>query len=168
MVDQMMEILLNSQARLSMIMKNLFEKETYDEIMVRLHKLTPQSERQWGKMNVSQMMAHCCAAFEVAQGDRVRKRGFLGYLFGGMYKKKYVYENSFKRNDPTDPTFVITDERDFQIERARLIKHIERFHLGGPEKVTKANHPFFGKMTPIEWAQLGYNHLNHHFKQFGA
>ena len=149
-------------------MKNLFEKETYAEIMERLNKLSPQSERQWGKMNVSQMMAHCCAAFEVAQGDRNRKRGFLGYLFGGMYKKKYVYENSFKHNDPTDPTFKITDERDFQIERARLIKHIERFYQGGPEQVSKADHPFFGKMTPTDWAQLSYNHLNHHFKQFNA
>lgn len=149
-------------------MKNLFDKESFDEIMGRLNNLTPQSERQWGKMNVAQMMAHCCAALEVAQGDRIRKRGLLGYLFGGMYKKKYVYENSFKRNDPTDPTFKIVDERDFQIERARLIKHIERFYNGGPNQVTKADHPFFGKMTPAEWGLLSYNHLNHHLKQFNV
>ena len=149
-------------------MKNLFEKDTYEEILARLHTLTPQSQRQWGKMNVSQMLAHCCAAFEVAQGDRTRKRGFLGYLFGGMFKRKYVYENVIKRNAPTDPTFVIVDERDFQIERARLIKHIERFYQGGPNNVATSDHPFFGKMTSLEWAQLSYNHLNHHFKQFNA
>jgi hypothetical protein len=149
-------------------MKNLFEKEDYAEIRERLDKLNPQSEHQWGKMEVSQMMAHCSAALEVAQGDRTLKRGVLGLLFGASYKKKYVYDNSFKRNDPTDPTFKIVDERDFERERARLIKNIERFYQGGPDHVSKSVHPFFGKMTPIEWAQLSYNHLNHHFKQFNA
>jgi hypothetical protein len=42
-------------------MKNLFERETVDEIS-RIDKLQPTSKRHWGKMNVAQMLAHCSAS----------------------------------------------------------------------------------------------------------
>ncbi len=149
-------------------MKNLLLLIAKKELLERIDKLESNTQRQWGKMDVAQMMAHCSAAFEVASGERTRKRGLLGYLFGGVYKKKYVYDNSFKKNDPTDPTFKITDQRDFQTEKMRLITHLEKFQSNGPQGVTKADHPFFGPMTPTEWGQLMYNHLNHHLQQFGV
>lgn len=148
-------------------MKNLFNEADYQEVLSRLEKLTPATERKWGKMSPAQMLAHCSAAFEVALGDRSRPRSFLGYIFGGMMKKKYVYSTSYSQNDPTDPSFKITDDRDFNTEKRRLLAQINRFHEGGEKSIKASVHPFFGKMTPIEWAQLKYNHLNHHLTQFG-
>ena len=40
-------------------MKNLFEPATVEEVKQRMAQLRPDSERQWGKMNVAQMVAHC-------------------------------------------------------------------------------------------------------------
>jgi hypothetical protein len=148
-------------------MKNLFQESDYQEIVNRIHKLTPQTQRKWGKMDVAQMMAHCSSAFEVALGDRKRTRVFLGYLFGGIAKKQFVYGTSFKKSTPTDPTFIVSDARDFEKEKKRLLQFIERFHSGREQGITKDVHPFFGKMSPLEWAQLSYNHLNHHLTQFG-
>src|SRR5580692_6607051 len=49
-------------------MRNLFEKEAADEVCGRLDKLQPETPRQWGKMDVAQMMAHCSAALDMASG----------------------------------------------------------------------------------------------------
>jgi hypothetical protein len=43
-------------------MRNLFEPEAVQEVMNRIEQLKPASQRQWGKMDVAQMMAHCSAA----------------------------------------------------------------------------------------------------------
>jgi hypothetical protein len=149
-------------------MKNLFEPDVYQEIKSRVDKLNSQTPSLWGKMDVAQMMAHCTAAFEVGLGDRNLKRGMLGMLFGGLVKRQYVYSTKFKRNQPTDPTFVVRDQRNFDREKERLLNMIDRLHQGGEQVITKAPHPFFGKMSAMEWAQLSYNHMNHHLNQFGV
>ena len=45
-------------------MKNLYEPATVEEVKVRIAQLGPGSERQWGKMNAAQAMAHCATAME--------------------------------------------------------------------------------------------------------
>jgi hypothetical protein len=58
-------------------MKNLFERETVDEVIVRIDKLQPATQRQWGKMDVPQMMAHCSAALDMASGRINPPRVFI-------------------------------------------------------------------------------------------
>ena len=62
--------------------KNLFEAATVDEVMERMAQLTPESERQWGKMNPAQMMAHCSATMGMAMGTISPPRILLGRLLG--------------------------------------------------------------------------------------
>jgi hypothetical protein len=59
-------------------MKNLFEAATAKETQERIARLCPTSERQWGKMNAAQAVAHCSVAMEWAVGDRVEPRMFFG------------------------------------------------------------------------------------------
>jgi hypothetical protein len=40
-------------------MKTLFEVNTLDEMKDRLTRLSAMNQRQWGKMNAAQMLAHC-------------------------------------------------------------------------------------------------------------
>ena len=39
--------------------KNLFQGNAEKEILNRLEKLEPNAERLWGKMEITQMLAHC-------------------------------------------------------------------------------------------------------------
>ena len=48
------------------IMNNLFDSTDTAKIIERLNKLTPKSQRLWGKMEVGQMVAHCNASLETA------------------------------------------------------------------------------------------------------
>ena len=50
-------------------MKNLHDPTCVAEISSRVAKLRPDATRQWGKMNVSQAVAHLCAGIESALGD---------------------------------------------------------------------------------------------------
>ncbi|WP_375325328.1 hypothetical protein [Flagellimonas sp. GZD32] len=47
-------------------MKSLFSAEAYEEIVARMHSLTEDSERQWGKMKVGQMLYHCQFPLKIA------------------------------------------------------------------------------------------------------
>lgn len=149
-------------------MKNLFDKDIYAEITSRMNSLTPNSQRQWGKMNPAQMLAHCKEAFKVPLSDKKMPRMFLGLLIGWMVKPKLYNESPWKKNLPTAPNFIIKDERDFDKEKQELIGMINLFYHGGPENVGRFPHPMFGSFTKEQWGKSMYKHLDHHLKQFGV
>ena len=148
-------------------MKNLFESATVEEVKERMAQLRPESERLWGKMNPAQALAHCSAAMEMALGEKVPPRILIGRLLGRLAKKSMIVnEKPMPRNSATDKSLVVKDERDFAVERQRLREFIDRFAAGGPGVCTKHPHFFFGPLTPVEWAALMYQHLDHHLRQF--
>ena len=77
-------------------------------------------------------------------------------------------DEPFKRGLPTDAAFRVTDVRDVVVERERLVELLERLGSSGEAALTKAPHPFFGPLTPLEWDRLMWKHLDHHLRQFGA
>jgi Protein of unknown function (DUF1569) len=150
-------------------MKNLFEAARVEEVKERIARLRPDSERQWGKMNAAQAMAHCSGAMEWAVGDRIPQRLLLGRIIGRMVKPKVLgNDEPMRRNSPTVKDLVVHDERDLGTERERLRGLIDRFAAAGPKGCTKHPHSFFGRLTPEEWATLLYKHLDHHLRQFGV
>jgi hypothetical protein len=149
-------------------MKNLFEKDAVDEVCSRIDGLQPVAQRQWGKMDVAQMMAHCSAAMEMASGKINPPRLLIGGIFGPFVKPIYTSEKPFSQNNPTDKALVVADPRDFQREQERLKLCVHQFHEGGEAKCTRHPHPFFGSLSPKDWARGMYKHLDHHLRQFGA
>ena len=149
-------------------MQNLFQSEAVDELIARIDKLQPATQRQWGKMDVAQMMAHCSAALEMAAGRINPPRMLVGRLLGPLVRPIYTNEKPFSRNSPTDKKMVVSDQRDFQRERDRLKLCVRQFHEGGEEKCTRHPHPFFGTLSPQDWSRGMYKHLDHHLRQFGA
>ncbi len=149
-------------------MKNLYDAEAYQEILKRLETLNPDTSAKWGKMNVSQMLAHCVIALEMALGDRVGRKTFIGSLIGPFFKGLILSDKPYRPGSPTSPDFVITEAKDFQSEMTKLKALLTRFQQGGPAIAPKAKHPFFGKLTPEEWGISQYKHLHHHLTQFGV
>jgi hypothetical protein len=151
-------------------MKNLFEAARVEEVKERLARLQPDSQRQWGQMTPAQTLAHCTAAFDLAMGKApVSSRVFLGRLIGPLAKKSLLVKGEpMRRNSMTEKSCLVTDERDFAVEKQRLRESIDRFVAGGPGICSKHPHFFFGPLTPVEWAALTYQHLDHHLRQFGV
>ena len=149
-------------------MKNLFQRDAVDEVISRIDTLRPATQRQWGKMDVAQMMAHCSAAMDMASGRLDLPRLFIGRILGPFVKPIYWNEKPFSRNNPTDRKLEVSDQRDFLREQESLKVKIQQFHEGGEAKCARHPHPFFGDLTPEQWSRGMYKHLDHHLRQFGA
>ncbi len=150
------------------IMKSLFDQNNSKEIICRINNLKPDSEALWGRMNVAQMLTHVQTPLMVLFGEMKLKRGLIGMLFGSIAKKQLTGEKPFKQNLPTAPKFVVSDSRNFEEEKKKIINMIERFTSLGEKSIANKNHPFFGNMTTEEWDNLQWKHLDHHLRQFGA
>jgi hypothetical protein len=109
-------------------MKNLSEPATVNEIKTRLDKLTPQNQRQWGKMSSAQAIAHCAGGMEWVVKDSFPPRIFIGSIVGGFIKPKVLQDDEpMRRNSPTVRSILISDERDLVAEKVRLSILIDRF-----------------------------------------
>ncbi len=105
----------------------------------------------------------------MAEGKVSPPRILIGRLLGPLAKKSVIVNGEpIRRNSMTEKSCLVTDERDFAVERQRLLDSIDRFSTGGPGTCTKHPHFFFGPLTPAEWSSLMYQHLDHHLRQFGA
>jgi len=150
-------------------MKTLFEPAVAEEVKARLDKVRPDSPRQWGKMSAPQAIAHCVRSMQMATGDLLLPRVFIGRIFGPLIKPLALgNDRPMERNSPTAPALVVADEPDLDAERDRLRALIDRFVAGGPAQCTTHPHAFFGRLRPEQWADLMYKHLDHHLRQFGA
>jgi len=149
-------------------MKTLFQKEVVDEIIDRINKLTPQTQRVWGKMSVEQMLAHCSVGMETATGKTVLKSGLFLRLIGSLLKSQTTNDKPFRKSSPTHPGFIIGNTESFEKEKQNLLELIQKFYAGGETKCTANPHTFFGKLTPTQWSSLMYKHLDHHLLQFGV
>ena len=149
-------------------MSSIFNPADNDQLIARLKNLSPGSQPLWGTMDVSQMLSHANEPLLVLKGDKVLKFTFLGMLFGGYLKKKYLKERSFGKNLPTHVQFKVTDKKQFESELEKLIKTMLLIKEKGTAIITKHKHPFFGKMTADEWGNMMYIHTDHHLKQFGV
>jgi hypothetical protein len=149
-------------------MQNLFNDIDVSDIIKRIEKLTPGSQRLWGKMNVAQMLAHTNVSMETAMGVNKIPRVFIGRIIGTLMKGRVLSEKPFGRNSPTDKSYIFKGEHDFEIEKSKTIASIRKFHEGGPSKCTTHPHPFFGHFTPEQWAVFEWKHLDHHLRQFGV
>lgn len=148
-----------------MVVKNLFDTTVKQEIIGRINKLTPETKRQWGKMDAAQMLAHCQLPLGVATGKHKLKSNFFLSLIGPLFKKQLFNEKPFKRSLPTDKSFIMADTKDFEKEKQGLIQMINIF---SESAMSGEQHPFFGMLTNEEWSKGTWKHLDHHLQQFGV
>lgn len=150
-------------------MKSVFIQADVTELTERINRLTPQTKALWGKMTVAQMLAHCNVSYEMAYTDKhPAPNAFMKFILKALVKQKVVGPKPYKHNNPTAPAFIMTGEKDFEAEKARLLNHLTQTlelgeaHFDGKESIS------FGVLTVAEWDTLFYKHLDHHLGQFGV
>lgn len=147
-------------------MKTVFDQATRDEIIRRINSLTENSGRQWGKMNVLQMIKHCNGFEELVQGNEHHKRAFVGRIFGKMALKNVLKDEApLRKNSPTLPSLKTSNNGDLQSEKEKWISRINDYNNFSKNEFM---HPFFGKMTKEQTGYFAYKHSDHHLRQFGV
>ena len=149
-------------------MKSIFQPVIRDELIQRISKLNQDNERQWGKMNVYQMVKHNTYWNEwvLGKGDHNYKQSFMGKILGKIALRKLIRdEKPIDKNIPTSAQFKFEDVNgDLKAEKTKwtaLMQEYENF--SNPDFI----HEFMGKMTREQIGILVYKHTDHHLRQFG-
>jgi hypothetical protein len=149
--------------------ENIFSTEVATKFVDRINQLTETTPNQWGKMDVSQMMAHCNVSYEMAFNEKYKKSSrFLRFILKNLAKKGLVNESPLKKNSSTASEMIIKTPKKFNDEKAVLIDYINQFPEKGEQYFHLKDHPGFGVMTTQEWNNFYYKHLDHHLTQFGV
>lgn len=152
-----------------MALPNIFQKSVSDLIIKRIENLKPTTPAIWGKMNVSQMLAHNNVLYEMTFDDKHKKPNvILKFLVKLLVKTNVVSEKPYKKNGGTAPAFLINDNRNFELEQSTLIKNIEKVQSLGENYFDNRESHSFGKLSKTEWNNMFYKHLDHHLSQFGV
>jgi hypothetical protein len=150
-------------------MKDIFDRSVVDETIERINSLRPDSPALWGKMNVAQMLAHCCVPYEMAFENKHKPPGRIKrFLLRKFAMDGVVSEKPYPRNAFTAPQFRIADQKEFEKERARLIGYIRKTAELGGDHFDGRDYPSFGPLARFQWNNMFYKHLDHHLSQFGA
>lgn len=150
-------------------MKNLFSKQDVDLTIDRINALTPDTKPGWGKMSVDQMLAHCNVAYEMTYDNiHPRPSGLKKFFIKLFAKKAVVGPDPYPKNGRTAPQFIVSDQRDFEKEKGRIITYLQKTQeLGADHFEGKESHSF-GPLTSKEWNVMFSKHLDHHLTQFGV
>lgn len=152
-----------------MALPNIFTKPVADSIISRIENLKSNTTPQWGKMDVSQMLAHCNVTYSMAFDENYKKSSpFLRFILKNLAKKGIVNEVPLKKNSSTAPEMVIKTSKNFEEERAILISNLQKAVRVGEKFFDAKDHPGFGVMSIQEWNNFYYKHLDHHLSQFGV
>ncbi len=147
-------------------MKSLLTEDGYQEIKQRIGQLTEQSARQWGKMEIGQMLWHCQYPLKLAIENR--KNTSKGNWFIKTFFKKSLYNDKpFRKNLPTAPQLKTKESKDFTSELKVINTLVDDFYAL-KDRETWYPHQTFGALTKAQWGQMEYKHLDHHLRQFGV
>jgi Protein of unknown function (DUF1569) len=152
-----------------MALPNIFNKEVSDNLIERINKLTNSTQPQWGKMSVAQMLAHCNVTYEmVYENIHPKPNAFMKFILKTLVKKTVTNEVPYKHDSRTAPQFIIKTDKDFDVEKNRLIQYIQKTQQLGEASFNGKESHSFGNLNSTEWNNMFYKHLNHHLSQFGV
>jgi len=149
-------------------MKGIFNPVDNAVLIERINQLSENTPALWGKMNAAQMMAHMQVGMNMAFGNSKKTRHWLGRLFGSFAKRRQLKQGDLDKYMPTFKKAEITDSRNFEEEKAKLIALIKSALVKGSGTLVKYPHPYFGTFKDDEWAMLNWKHFDHHLRQFGV
>lgn len=152
-----------------MALPNIFTESVAEGVIDRINQLTASTQPKWGKMSVDQMLAHCNVTYEMVYEDKHPKPNtFVRFILKLLVKGKVVSEEPYQQNGQTAPQFIMKGDKDFDVEKNRLINFIKKTQeLGEGHFEGKESHSF-GALNKTEWNNMFYKHLNHHLTQFGV
>lgn len=150
-------------------MESIFDKSTLASYKTRIEQLTPESQPDWGKMSVSEMLAHCSLVFEYNNGQRQAKvNPIMRFLLKRMMKTAIIGKSAYKQSSPTAPYFKVVNHEKFELEKARLLTNLQKYSDDGPDVAASRKHVWLGELSAEDWSWAMIKHLDHHLKQFGV
>lgn len=150
-------------------MQNIFTQHVTEQVINRINILKPTTPALWGKMSAAQMLAHCNITYNMVYESKHPKPNFLmKLLLKTFVKNTVVNEKPYKHNSQTAPAFIIKMDKDFNLEKSKLVTFLTKTQQLGEAHFDGKESLCFGVLTKTEWNNMFYKHLDHHLNQFGV
>ncbi len=150
-------------------MLSAFHAADVTAFIARIRTLTPEAKPQWGTMTAPQMLAHCNVTYALIYEPPVsRPPAWVRWLLRRLIKPVVVGAAPYRHNSRTASYFKVGTDKDFTVERDRLIGFIERTRDLGAAHFAGLESHSFGPLTTEEWDRMFSKHLEHHLAQFGV
>lgn len=150
-------------------MKTFLNTQDKAEVLARLQRLQPDSQRRWGKMTAHQAVCHLSDSFKTKLGERACSRAdnllTRTLMKWVALKTPLPWPHGIKTMPENDQLLGGTPPAAFARDCQQLVELIE--HFCRPQQQLTP-HPYFGVMTEAEWLRWGYLHCDHHLRQFGV
>jgi hypothetical protein len=152
-------------------MKSLANQHDRDELISRLRRVSPDSQRRWGRMTPHQMICHLNDSFKCGTGEK-EVSSVSNALSRSMVKWLALYlpipwPHGVGTRPEMDQERGGTQPVEFGRDRNELEAMINRF--SGTQRDFKwGRHPLFDEMSERDWWRWGYLHVDHHLRQFGV
>lgn len=146
--------------------KTIFDDSSRRQLIERIGRLRPDSQRRWGRMTPNEMICHLEDSMRCATGEtptRYRKSFMSNPFFRWLIIHVIPWP---KGRAQTVKEMQATRPGDFEEDRRRLIAMLDRatgLGTGG----SWAPHPAFGAMTGRDYGVLIHRHCDYHLRQFG-
>jgi len=146
--------------------ETIFNPANFLAIYDRTVKIKPGAERQWGKMNVIQMLNH----LKIATGSGINayklkdESSFLSRVIIKFFVLRVLKRLPKNVNGPDGFKTEMNNTLDFKKEKEQVLNILKKAYTSSRESYP---HPLFGIMTRPQWGKLIYRHFDHHLRQFG-
>jgi hypothetical protein len=148
--------------------KSLHKENDFNEMKIRIARLSEDSKRKWGRMNAAQMLCHCNLILQIPlKKIELPEINILFRTIGICTKKEMqIFDNGIPHNMPCFRKVIVNFECDFEQEKIKLLKTLDEYQEAFRRNQLPGRHVLFGKMREKDWGFLEYKHLDHHLKQF--
>jgi hypothetical protein len=146
--------------------KTFFHPTHRAEIVRRIHGLTADSPRLWGRMTAPRMVAHLRDQMSHCLGDRpcAPVRTILRWA---PFRYASIYWIPWpKGRAKGPPDAFVTPPGAWDADVADLLDLVARFGARDPGGAWP-DHGLFGRMRGMDWGYFCYKHFDHHLRQFG-
>lgn len=147
---------------------NIFNPEDYQRILQRIDGLRPDHTRRWGKMDLDQMLEHCCLQLRLGLGQ-LERTGFEGPAIQRTWlgRKLILYVFPWTKGLPTPSQMNMVrgnvPAAQFHAAQKDLLQLLSQVQ----DHPTLRPHPFLGTLSQADWGRLIWKHLDYHLRQFG-
>ncbi len=147
-----------------------FDRSTLPAFTDRLARLTAESPRQWGEMDVDRTLRHLIFSFEMSLGEQdVEDKSvpiFRDLIFVLFFR---LFTNWPKAKIKGPEISFPPPEEDFGAARETLKAKMRRFadELERRPDQRQVN-PTLGPIPLTRWSRLHGLHTDHHLRQFGV
>ena len=146
-----------------------FTEEKRDEFRNRVLRITVANPRQWGTMNVSQMLHHLNLSCGGSLGfyDLPDESYFISRTVFRWILVDWFPEQPVGLRLPKGFKIPHGAQFDFDFEKQQLLEILDAdWHARSAADWQP--HPMFGPMTAKEWGKLLQIHIDYHLRQFAA